>query len=894
MRLFLIILGFVCSFCANGQGASILVKGVVELEDNSLLEGAGIFVFSSDRTLKEKVAISDSAGRFEFDYPLSQSNDSLKILITYLFCNEFTQTLELEKSEIQLDTIRLYYDNAILETVTITSKPIPVQWKSDTLVFDPDAFNTSDGATVEDLLSILPGVEVNQTGEVFVNGKKVDKILVDGEPFFGNNGTIAMRNITKEMLELVEIMDTKTEKEAFLGQTGQTGTQTINLVLQKDKRKGSFGLVTLGGGTSNHYLSGGALSFFNGDQRLSIVGGSNNINASQFSMDPGLYNLQSILPNSTQGLGIQNQVRINFSDRLGKKINLNGNYNFSNVSDETKTLSGQDFTTPLLTYFVDNNSIRKQIQNYHSVDLDFQINISSNTQLTIRPRLTVEGMNDSTKQRQLILNENREISSDFSLNTFTDASTISLDNEIEFLHKINKKGQALTITLNNFWEVNEEVIESRSQTEQFDSSSSEVLEQGIYKSQKSRTNKLKTIYRLPLKSKTLFLLLGSDYSLQKSQIRQFAGENLESPLTIYFDETLSYNFNQENQILRPYLSLELAKNKLRATVQSAYHISNYRIIDRIKEVDNAGVQRNFSFPYFVTNGTYQLNETFQIRGNYKLQYLIPQYQQLVSLPNALNPFVIPEGNAELDPSTVHTFNIGINSYNFKKKQSYYANFDVVFNQNQIITTTAVDDNFITRVNYINSSNTYTYTTNFNFKRTFDFDSLNTIDISSSLNLTESQVEVRNNDLVYKSLNLNLSPKINLGWKRHSLFSIDLTYLINYNTIRYKTVNLPKQINLQHQINLSSKWNIFNQFSWSNELMFFAFPNTIESEWITTALYNTALTYTTKNKKNSVKFIAFDVLGKNQSIAQKVHPTFILTTERTVLERYFLLTYSRKF
>ncbi len=81
--------------------------------------------------------------------------------------------------------------NIALDEVTIFAFKDPVYYKCDTLVYTADSFKTKPNATVEDLLKKLPGMKVDADGKITAQGKKVDKVLVDGDEFFGDDPTMA-------------------------------------------------------------------------------------------------------------------------------------------------------------------------------------------------------------------------------------------------------------------------------------------------------------------------------------------------------------------------------------------------------------------------------------------------------------------------------------------------------------------------------------------------------------------------------------------------------------------------------------------------------------------------------------------------------------------------------
>lgn len=56
-------------------------------------------------------------------------------------------------------------------------------------------------------------MEVDAEGQITVNGKPVNKILVNGKPFFGDDPTIATRNLTKEIVDKIQVTDTKPSRK---------------------------------------------------------------------------------------------------------------------------------------------------------------------------------------------------------------------------------------------------------------------------------------------------------------------------------------------------------------------------------------------------------------------------------------------------------------------------------------------------------------------------------------------------------------------------------------------------------------------------------------------------------------------------------------------------------
>src|SRR5699024_7760641 len=142
-----------------------------------------------------------------------------------------------------------------------------------------------EGANVEDLFKKLPGFTVDNDGSIKVNGHDITKIQINGEDFFGSDVKIATKNLPKDIISKIQVVDAKSKEEEFLGKKNDSDDKMINLVIKKENNKGLFARLTAGGGTDNRYSLSGIANYFNQDLRLSVLGSSNNINSIGFSFD---------------------------------------------------------------------------------------------------------------------------------------------------------------------------------------------------------------------------------------------------------------------------------------------------------------------------------------------------------------------------------------------------------------------------------------------------------------------------------------------------------------------------------------------------------------------------------------------------------------------------------
>ena len=165
-------------------------------------------------------------------------------------------------------------DNAIRLDEVVVNAIAPVKMNGDTLEFNADAFKLDTNAVVEDLVRRLPGFVVWGDGLITVNGKKVQRVLVGGKPFFGENANTALQNIPKNNVDKIQVYNVLEDKKNTLDSLTE-----VNIKLKAGKNTGLFGKISAGAGTNKRYVLDGMLNVFNPATQFGIVGTSNNTNA---------------------------------------------------------------------------------------------------------------------------------------------------------------------------------------------------------------------------------------------------------------------------------------------------------------------------------------------------------------------------------------------------------------------------------------------------------------------------------------------------------------------------------------------------------------------------------------------------------------------------------------
>src|SRR5690606_2451490 len=134
------------------------------------------------------------------------------------------------------------------------------------------SFKIEPNAKVEDLLRQLPGIQVDKDGKITAQGQTVNKVLVDGEEFFGDDPTLVTKNIRGDMVDKVQLYDKKSDQAEFTGIDDGEKTKTLNIKLKADKKNGYFGKVDVGGASDGYYQGQAMFNTFKGKKKFSAYG----------------------------------------------------------------------------------------------------------------------------------------------------------------------------------------------------------------------------------------------------------------------------------------------------------------------------------------------------------------------------------------------------------------------------------------------------------------------------------------------------------------------------------------------------------------------------------------------------------------------------------------------
>ena len=337
-QILLVVLALIALQQSNAQDFQL--NGTIKDNTGVPLESATVYVEKiSDSTLVT-YGISDREGFFEMEGRTDQ--EKLNLFVSYAGFKPLRKVITITPT-VELGDLKLEVQDNLLDEVIVVADRAPVTLKKDTLEFNANSFETRPDANLEELLKKLPGAEVDSDGAITINGKPVSRILVNGKEFFGDDPKIATKNLPKEIIEKLQVVDTKTKAQEFTGEAGDSENKTINITIKKDKNKGYFARGTIGGGTDGRYEMSAIGNIFKDNMRTTVLAGSNNINSSGFDFDDvygmmGRSGARAVAAgNNSNGITKSETAGANYSNEWSDQYELNGDYFFDRSNTDTRS-----------------------------------------------------------------------------------------------------------------------------------------------------------------------------------------------------------------------------------------------------------------------------------------------------------------------------------------------------------------------------------------------------------------------------------------------------------------------------------------------------------------------------------------------------------------------------
>ncbi|KUG06669.1 TonB-dependent receptor [Solirubrum puertoriconensis] len=941
-----ILLPFVVA-AAQAQAQTFPVSGrVLDAKDQAPLIGANVLLTRLQADSARVGAAVNPDGSFTI--PGAEAG-SYRLTVSFLGYQALKRAVTVSGAPLNLGTLALQASGVTLRGVEVTGRAPAAVQKGDTAQFDSRAFKTNPDANAQDLITKMPGVTVGTDGRVQAQGEQVQRILVDGKEFFGNDPDAVLRNIPAEVIDKIQVYDRASDQSQFTGFDDGNQQKTINIVTRPQFRNGQFGRVQAGAGQGTdgetRYRASGNINSFKGKQRISVIAQSNNVNEQNFGTEDllgvvgnsrqggsgggggqrggagggrpggggqggggnpgggGGNNASNFLVNQSGGISRTHALGLNYSDSWSKKTDVQGSY-FFNLSDNTlSSTTARAFNVDLLRYNENSLTTSRNINNRANLRIEHKFD--SLNSLLWQPRLSVQrNTSNNTLDGRIFRDAFADVADSTQSTNSSDyrsANTgITFGNQLLYRHRFLKRGRTFSLGLNTTYNDRSGSNYLFSENLDFTSTpeSRRLTDQYARLDQVGWNWNASAVYTEPITLKSQLQLNytfgytpnDSDrktYNFDPSTGRYTA---LNTPLSNVFQS--SYTTNAAGLSYR-YNDQQL-QWMVGASVQQA-------VLRNEQEFPQAAITRR-TFLNVLPNAMLRYNFSRQqnLRLNYRMRTQEPSISQLQEVVNNSNPLQITTGNPLLQQEFTHNLFVRYSAAKPEKSTSFFALIGGSYTDNYITNSTRIVDRptaiggvivpaggQITRP--VNLNQQYTLRSFANYTLPLAF-------IKSNLNLNAGASYSQTPGLVNEQLNYNRAPGFNFGAVLSSNISPELDFTLSSNSSQtYVRNTLQTQTNSQYfrqNTTLRFSWIITKGITLQSDVNHIAYSGLTAGFNQNFVLWNASLGKKILPKQQGeIRLYAFDLLGQNNSIQRNITPAYTEDVRTNILQRYVMLMFT---
>ena len=342
-RLLFLLLLFTATIYAHAQEGDddnrLTISGhLIDDVENEPIINATIQLF----TLKDSTFVggtmSDVQGNFSITAP---TNGAYRVKITFVSYETIQREVTLRNGQnADLGTLTMKQESIMLKSAVVTAQAAQVVVKKDTLLFNPEAMRTPEGSAIEELIKRIPGAEVDEDGNITVNGKEVKKILLDGKEFMLGDIETAIKNIPVSIIQNIKFYDQQSDQARITGIEDGNKETVLDFTIKKGMNRGYMTNLDVAGGTKDRYATRGMGSSFTDKTRFVLLGNANNKEE-----NAGWWNRRGLNTRKMLGTNLNyddgNKLKIDFSMRWNHRNGDNRNNNTSEnfYSQTSRTFS---------------------------------------------------------------------------------------------------------------------------------------------------------------------------------------------------------------------------------------------------------------------------------------------------------------------------------------------------------------------------------------------------------------------------------------------------------------------------------------------------------------------------------------------------------------------------
>ena len=702
----------------QGRGKVTISGTVLDKEDNSSVMQATVQLLSLPDSTMAVGNVTNNDGVFS----VSARPGKYVLKISYVGYLSYLKPLQLTSSKpsINLGKIMLETDAILLNEAVVTAEAPQVTVAGDTLGYNASAYRTSEGAMLEELVKKLPGAEVDDDGNVKINGKEVKKLMVDGKEFFGGDVKTGLQNLPVNMIEKINAYDRQSDNARITGIDDGEEETVLDLTVKKGMNQGWIGNMDGGIGTEDRYSASANVNRFASNSekssQLSFIGRANNVNDQRFGGGGGpMWRRNNGLTTSKLlglnyaietkkvdfGASVRYNYRKNDVQSLGQVENfLLGQANSSYSTSKSASLSRNqnlnghlrfEWRPDSLTTFFMRGSLSWGDSESASNSLSATYN-SDPFAIVTNPYMYLDFDSDENEKLDAV----RVNASDNA--SLSDGNSLSANLNMQVTRKLNDKGRNVSLRVRGSYGENESDRYSNNITRYYGDgiiTVEDTIRRYITTPTNNYSVSTEVSYSEPLADRVYLQFSynfqygynesdNSTYDLMNAKDRlnfilgvlpnDFSGSWIDPEQSKYAEYK---KFNHDARV-----TFRVNRDTWRLSAGIAFRPQNTKMSYRKGDMDTIATRNVFNFSPEI-DFRYQPQKQTQLRFSYRGRSSDPSMENLLPITDNSNPLNIRTGNPGLKPSFSHNLSMNFNTFNMDAQRGIFSHVNGSFTQNAI-------------------------------------------------------------------------------------------------------------------------------------------------------------------------------------------------------------------
>ena len=678
--------------------------------------------------LPDSTQSTGMASNMQGYYRLQAKPGKYVLKVTYIGYQPQFIPVQLSSAPKRMENIVLQPDAILLAEAVVVAEAPQVQVVEDTVQFNASAYRTPQGATLEELVKKLPGAEVDDDGNVKINGKDISKILVNGKEFFGGDVATGLQNLPVEMVEKLKTYDKKSDLARITGIDDGEEETVLDLTVKKEMNTGWFGNADVAGGTEDRYSARAMMNYFRGNTQVTFIGRANNVNDQGFSgggggprwrRNSGLTTRKDIGLNfatESEKLALEGSARYNYRDNdqisTGYTENFLTGQSSSSFSNSNSTQNNRNVSVwanfkmewrpdtltniifrPNFSYTQTRSSSFSQSGTFNDDPYSYVANPNDYLDLSALSKADILSGDDPLKDIRVNTSNNRSSS---------DGDDISANATLQINRKLNSKGRNITFRGRFEYGDSDNDQYSSSDTYYFltgTTQNNDIIRRYITSPSDNYSYQAQTTYSEPI-AKGTFLQFSYrfQYSLSKSNKNTYdltslgweMGDALPDGYLDYRDDDQSKYAKYQTYAHDAQIGLRFMRTKYQLNAGLSFQPQNTRLTYQKGDIDTISTRNVFNFAPNIDLRV-RFSKLSQLRVTYRGRSSQPSMENLLPVTDDSNPLSIQVGNPDLKPSFRHNLRLFYNNYIPDKQRGIFAHANFQLTQNSISSSRVYND-----------------------------------------------------------------------------------------------------------------------------------------------------------------------------------------------------------